>query len=231
MYKIELNWIDFKSYIINQDFSLNYKKLYRNESFVGYEVFVIDRLILWRTTLLDSNDIADFETNYKNNCNQCVYSKIKIIGSDNIAEVTDDGKLKVLADISSGASISTNRFLPKLYQDITDNSVSANTEETIFEFDGDGQLDYISIVAEKKKWEIILEVDNIEIYRLNLEYVRDKHKLNEPTDYIHTDSSAEFVDMYPTPVDFLSKLKIKVKNLDDSSKYIRAVLVRYREKA
>jgi len=133
-------------------------------------------------------------------------------------------QLKVLAQISGTGS----RYRPRLYQDVVDNSVAAGATETIFSYSGNGQYDFISLNLDKSKWEIILEIDSTEIYRLNTDMVDGRHKLTLPQDYIHIDKSNEFIEMYPTPVDFDTSMVLKVKNLETHAKYIRAVLVRYR---
>lgn len=65
-------WADFKTDVIAKGFSLNFYTARNPDdgSLYGYEVFAIDRTIVWSTTVHESTDIADFETNYKSNANK-----------------------------------------------------------------------------------------------------------------------------------------------------------------
>lgn len=68
MEKIQLEWSDFKTDIIAKKFPTNFRKTI-SEGFSGYEVFAVDRAILWFSNIVNSTDKTDFETNYKANCN------------------------------------------------------------------------------------------------------------------------------------------------------------------
>ena len=69
MYIVELEWNNFKSDIINKGFPLNYKTIKD-----GYEIFSSDRgVILWRTVIIGIEEIIEFESYYKQNCNKSIY--------------------------------------------------------------------------------------------------------------------------------------------------------------
>jgi hypothetical protein len=70
MYTIYLDWINLKNDIISKGFPLNYKTTLK-----GYEVFVLDRGLLWFSNLTVLAEILDFETNYKEEANKCLYSE------------------------------------------------------------------------------------------------------------------------------------------------------------
>lgn len=66
MYTIQLEWTDFKTDIIAKGFPINFQRI----SPKGYNIFAIDRTILWMTYITDDSYILDFETNYQNLCNK-----------------------------------------------------------------------------------------------------------------------------------------------------------------
>lgn len=67
MYTVFLTWSEFKNELIAKGFPLNYKE-FRD----GYEVFIVDRQILWTTNLTSTIEKLDFETYYKSKCNKYV---------------------------------------------------------------------------------------------------------------------------------------------------------------
>lgn len=62
------SWSIFKSDIVNKGFLINYKT-----TASGYRVFIVDRNIIWECFIKSESDISDFEDNYKDNCNKCLY--------------------------------------------------------------------------------------------------------------------------------------------------------------
>ena len=65
MHIIQLDWTQLKSEIIANDFPINYRSIEQ-----GYEVFVIDRQILWKSNITTEEEKNDFEINYKSLCNK-----------------------------------------------------------------------------------------------------------------------------------------------------------------
>lgn len=156
-----------------------------------------------------------------------------IVNKDNIPiSTTKDGekeRLDVQAKIEGSITVSPNRYRPKLLDLHNDVNIDANIEYTLLDFSGNGQLDFISINCEGIKWEFILEVDGIEIYRLDKNMLKTVHLLNKTSEFIHLET--RFVECYPTPIDFITSLKVKVKNINPTTaKTIYSGLVRYREK-
>ena len=68
MYIVQLDWDNFKSEVISKGFIINFKVISN-----GYEVFALDRSMVWMSNISDTSEISDFETNFKVNCNKCVY--------------------------------------------------------------------------------------------------------------------------------------------------------------
>jgi hypothetical protein len=60
MYDIYLLWTDFKTNIISQGVQLNYELKPG-----GYNILVQDKNIIWKSNICTSEDIEDFESNYK----------------------------------------------------------------------------------------------------------------------------------------------------------------------
>ncbi len=210
-----LTWVNFKSLIISKNLLMQYQEFEYFYRISASEDKNLDYLTeIWKDAskvkginIIQNNiDLVDFENNYKVNCNQ---SSIGVGGI---------------------ANVNIPRFRPYLYQFSVDTIVNPNQEIIVFNFDGNGQIDLISLNLENKKWEVILETDIEEVYRLNMEILRGKH--NFPTDsssYIFVDDACKFTDVYSVPIDFTTNFKIKIKNFDTSSKKIRAVLIRYRK--
>lgn len=149
-----------------------------------------------------------------------------IVGPDGkIITVTTDGSKERL-DVDAKIS----RYRPRVYQSITADAYDPNEEKTVFSFDGDGQLDFIAINTESLNMEIILEIDSVEVYRLNLDDLKNINQLIHDEFFVYVDVNPEFIDAYPSPVDFTSNIKIKVKNLDSGAKQVFGVFARYREK-
>jgi hypothetical protein len=73
MEKIVFNWTEFKSDIINRGFPLNYRKNIYEDNSYNYEVFSLNREIIYICSLIDSSVITEFETYYKSKCNKLVY--------------------------------------------------------------------------------------------------------------------------------------------------------------
>jgi hypothetical protein len=75
MKSVELIWSDFKADIIAKGFPINYRKNYYDvdPAIYGYEVFSLDRAMVWVSNITDPTDVTDFETNYKSNSNKSVY--------------------------------------------------------------------------------------------------------------------------------------------------------------
>jgi len=61
---IDLDWTEFKTEVIDKHFPINHKPTNS-----GYEVFSLDRTIVWRAVINDPTDVTDFEDNYKSNSN------------------------------------------------------------------------------------------------------------------------------------------------------------------
>jgi len=207
--KIELTWPEFKQRCI-LDKELNYQYLEANNR---YRIFACENGIEYCTYIAveipKNSEQIDFEVNYLSEANQLITHNINIVGN-------------ISADIP--------RFSPRLYQNIIDNEVGINVEKTIIDISENGQFDFISISLERKEWAVILEVDGVEVYRISIEELSDKHKLRNTVDFIYTKGNSTFVEKYPTPVDFLTGVKIKVKNLSNSVRKVRAVLLRYKVK-
>lgn len=68
MYTIYQDYIDFKTNIISNGFPLNFVNIKE-----GYQLFSVDRTILWTTNVISEEDRLDFETYYKSKCNKCIY--------------------------------------------------------------------------------------------------------------------------------------------------------------
>lgn len=147
---------------------------------------------------------------------------------------TTDGdkvRLDVSSKIEGGANIfaSLARYHPKFLELSTVQDITAGSEYTILDFDGDGQFDFIAINVEGVNWEFIVEVDGEEVYRINKNNLKTKHLLDKTEEFVHVEE--RYVDSYPTPVDFTANLTVKVKNVESSAtKELRSALVRYREK-
>jgi hypothetical protein len=76
LYEIDIEWSDFKTKIIANGFPINHKKTYDGiePTDFHYEVISIDRgAIVWRSTLIASEDKTDFENNYISQSNKCSY--------------------------------------------------------------------------------------------------------------------------------------------------------------
>lgn len=62
------SWETFKNDIISKKFIYNHQTLID-----GYKIIVIDRSLIWTCRLISSEDITDFENNYKINSNKSIY--------------------------------------------------------------------------------------------------------------------------------------------------------------
>lgn len=69
MRTIYLDWEELKVEILSKNFIINYRNIKK-----GYEVFVMDRSVMWTTNVTTASEKADFETNYKSLCNPSLYS-------------------------------------------------------------------------------------------------------------------------------------------------------------
>ena len=124
MEKYHLDWERFKIQLINKGFYINYieKKL---EGKTLYEVFVIDRQIMWSTFLNNEFDILEFENNYKEIANKkienystlfyaeqfkniALYQKELNLSNEDFTEiinvVPEEGKVAYLTDILFSAT-------------------------------------------------------------------------------------------------------------------------------
>lgn len=208
-------WTEIKTFlIVPKELKLQY-----HEYQYYYHIFVLEAgeeyfTELWTDTsqvkginVTQNNiDKTDFEDNYKVGTNQAIEIDVTIENDRDI-----------------GA-----RYRPKLFDLHDDIEVNTETEYTLLDFSGNGQLDFISINCDGVEWEFILEVDGTEIYRLDKNMLKTVHLLNKTSEFIHLE--ARFVECYPTPIDFITSLKVKVKNLDNVNNIIRSALIRYREK-
>lgn len=204
----------------------DYYTIWVDEKNISYftEIWKDTSKVVGIDVIQNNLDKTDFENNYKANANAAYPSfDVNVTGGDVDATI-EGGEVNVEGDIG------VPRFRPRLYQNVVANEVGAGLEETIVNIDVDGQIDLITVNLEGVKWEVILEVDSVEIYRIDLQDMRDLHKLVLSQYLIHTLSGVEHYDNYPTPVDVITNFKIKVKNLDGGAKDVHAVLVKYREK-
>ena len=78
-------------------------------------------------------------------------------------------RLGVDSNVSSLPTVSLERFKPKFYNSNTDIALSQSNDTELFNQNVDGKLDAISVNFTRDDVEFVLEVDGVEILRINLE--------------------------------------------------------------
>jgi len=213
--KIELTWTEFKTQIIDEDFPLNYRILYKENTAIGYEIYAMDETTVWYSNLYDTADKTEFEENYKALCNKYHVQNISIHSlADGLALVP--------------------RYRPKFY--VSDSNIELNSSDTqLTSIDVDGQIDSIAVTFNRDDVEFILIVDGTEIFRETLENLSHNskyylHKDNNVFTVIVSNNGKQIIFNWNCPCDLTSNFTVKAKKTISGSTNMTSILIAYREK-
>jgi len=213
--KIELTWTEFKTQIIEEEFPLNYRILYKEDTAIGYEIYAMDETTVWYSNLYDTADKTEFEENYKALCNKYHVQNISIHSlADGLALVP--------------------RYRPKFY--VSDSNIELNSSDTqLTSIDVDGQIDSISVTFDRDDVEFSLWIDETEIFREILDNLAhtskyDLNKNNICFTVITSNNGKQIIMKWDSPCDLTSNLTIKAKKTISGTTNMTSILIAYREK-
>jgi len=125
-------------------------------------------------------------------------------------------------------------MIPKIVSSTNDVTVSGSSTTTIVDEDVSGILEFIMVRVQDKNMNIILEIDGVEKYDLNIREMKDDYRLrykdNINAPITVDDSGKQFFDIYRTPADIRTNITIKVKNNNTSLKKVYAHFVKLMDK-
>ena len=201
-------WAEFKTIVSSKSLKMQYY-----EFASAYKIFAPEGSIMWRfdidNEVTPSADQTDFEDNHEPTANAAVSQPI-----------------------SGSITASETRYRPKIYKNTTNLSLTG-TAQTIATITADGQVDMIVLNFSKDDYEVIVEIDGAEAYRLkgddelNDEFGLDS---NDNGSLLWTEEKLKrYIEIFPTPVDFTTSIVIKAIEVSGNVDFLNA-LIRYREK-
>jgi len=136
-----------------------------------------------------------------------------------------------MVNLDGAQDVYVKKYLPRLAYSVTPVEVPGESEVTLCDIDSpNGLIDFISIAVDTTLFEIALEIDGVEIYRLPLAELADSLGLEKGSSLFLGVSADKmtFYDQYPEPIGVQTNFKIKVKNLENKKQDALGFLVRHR---
>lgn len=167
----------------------------------------------------DKDRKGDLEINIVDKTSQDSANVVDIGGGKYALRVTDE---------DSDGFTANDAYLPRTVIITSDVEITSGSTYDVLNYTGMGKCDCITLVVSNvSRAEVILTVDGTEIYRVNVELVKNRISDKEEGYMYSGIGMADFVDAYPTPFDFKSSLKVQVKAIGGILN-INGAVVRYR---
>ena len=142
---------------------------------------------------------------------------------------TTDGSKERL-DVSIGSSpLALSAFIPKIDFDVSGTSLNTSTDTTLFTFTGQGKIDFIAIAGSLSSYEVIIDIDGVEIFRIKMSELGSTLGLGNATNVpIWAETANKNFRLHSqSGDDFITSFTIKAKAITGSPSL--NWLVKYRE--
>lgn len=141
-------------------------------------------------------------------------AKVKIWDGTLVTDVVDDAGVKRLAvDSNVEGGVSLQRFLGEVTFDISGIALNISTDTSLISQSGNGQLDFICIAGSNSSYEVILKIDGVEKFRIDMDDLGSDLGLSNATNVpVWVETANKNFRFHPTvPMDFTTSFEILAK--------------------
>ena len=142
-------------------------------------------------------------------------AKVKIWDGTEVADVIVDDTINRLAvDANVTGGVTLQRFTLIVDYDVSDIVLNTSTDTVLKTVTGDGRLDFISIDSSSANYEVILEIDSVEIMRISMNDLGSNLGLANASNVpIWVETANKNFRLHPNAegMDFTSNFTIKAK--------------------
>ncbi len=131
-----------------------------------------------------------------------------------VTVTTDGSKERLDVNVNSGGGVALQRFTPVIDHSSSSVSLNTSTDTTLLTVTDDGKIDFIAIAASNSTYEVAIEVDSTEIYRMTMGDLGSVHGLANATNvplWVETANKNFRLHANNEGIDFLTNFTVKAK--------------------